>query len=52
MYRPAVAPPRIMETFYGPKPKERAVNLLEDMVSVEVEELFPRCERANIQRRR
>ncbi|MDQ7781387.1 MAG: hypothetical protein RDU20_00815 [Desulfomonilaceae bacterium] len=41
MYRPAVAPPRIMETFYGPKPKERAVNLLEDMVSVEVEELFP-----------
>lgn len=40
MYKPAVTPPAMMESFYGPKPKERATNLL-DVVSVEVSELFP-----------
>ena len=40
MYSPAVQPPELMESFYGPKPKERAVNIL-DMVSVAVGDLFP-----------
>jgi hypothetical protein len=40
MHNPAVNPPAMMESFYGPKAKERAVNLL-DVVSVEVSDLFP-----------
>jgi len=40
MYRLAVAPPDVMGSVYGPKPKERAVTLL-DLVSVEVGDLFP-----------
>lgn len=40
MYRLAVTPPEVMESVYGPKPKERAVTLL-DLVSVEVGDLFP-----------
>ncbi|GAG48469.1 unnamed protein product, partial [marine sediment metagenome] len=40
MYRSAVNPPELMESFYGPKPKERAVNIV-DMVSVAVGDLFP-----------
>jgi len=40
MHRSAVSPPEIMESVYGPKPKERAVNLL-DMVSLSVGDLFP-----------
>lgn len=40
MYNAAVNPPELMESVYGPKPKERAVNLL-DMVSVSVADLFP-----------
>ncbi len=40
MHRPAVNPPELMESVYGPKPKERAVDLL-DMVSVSVGDLFP-----------
>jgi len=40
MHKPAVNPPEVMASFYGPNPKERAVNLL-DMVSVEVADLFP-----------
>ncbi len=41
MFKPAIQPPEMMESFYGPKPNERAVNLLEGMVSVEVSDLFP-----------
>ncbi len=40
MYSPAVQPPELMESFYGPQPKERAVSIL-DMVSVAVGDLFP-----------
>lgn len=40
MFEPAAAPPEIMESVYGPKPKERAANLL-DLVSVDVGDLFP-----------
>jgi len=40
MYRSAVNPPELMESFYGPKPKERAINIL-DMVSVAIGDLFP-----------
>ena len=40
MHKPSVKPPEVMESFYGPKRKERAVNLL-DVVSVEVSDLFP-----------
>ncbi|MGD8519888.1 MAG: hypothetical protein PVF56_01985 [Desulfobacterales bacterium] len=40
MYSLAVQPPELMESFYGPKLKERAVNIL-DMVSVAVGDLFP-----------
>jgi hypothetical protein len=40
VYRPAVEPPDLMESFYGPKPKERAVDIL-DLVSVAVGDLFP-----------
>ncbi len=40
MLSPAVQPPELMESFYGPKPKERAVNIL-DMVSVAIGDLFP-----------
>jgi len=40
MYRSAVNPPELMESFYGPKPKERAINML-DMVSVAIGDLFP-----------
>ncbi len=40
MFRPAVNPPELMKSVYGPKPKERAVDLL-DMVSVSVGDLFP-----------
>lgn len=40
MLRSAVSPPEVMESVYGPKPKERAINIL-DMVSVRVGDLFP-----------
>jgi hypothetical protein len=40
MYRQPVAPPNVMESVYGPKPKERVVTQL-DLVSVEVGDLFP-----------
>ena len=40
MYSPAIQPPELMESFYGPRLKERAVNIL-DMVSVAVGDLFP-----------
>ncbi len=40
MYRPAVQPPELMESFYGPKPKGRAADIL-DLVSVAVGDLFP-----------
>ena len=40
MYNPAVNPPELMESVYGPKARERAVNVM-DMVSVSVGELFP-----------
>ena len=41
MFNPPVQPPEPMESFYGPKPKERAINILDDIVSVEVSDLFP-----------
>ena len=40
MYSPAVQPPEMMESFYGPRPRKRAVNVL-DMVSVAIGDLFP-----------
>jgi hypothetical protein len=40
MHRPALAPPPLMESVYGPKPKERATDVL-NLVSVEVSDLFP-----------
>jgi len=40
MHKPAVHPPEIMTSVYGPCPKERAVDLL-DLVSVDVGDLFP-----------
>ena len=40
MYNPAVNPPELMESVYGPKTRERAVNIM-DMVSVSVSDLFP-----------
>ena len=40
MYKSAIRPPALMESVYGPRPKERAVNFL-DMVSVAVSDLFP-----------
>lgn len=40
MYDPAVAPPDVMRSVYGPKPRTRAVDLL-DVVSVPVSTLFP-----------
>ncbi|MGA2938481.1 MAG: hypothetical protein ABSF52_15475 [Syntrophobacteraceae bacterium] len=41
MFNPPVQSPEPMESFYGPKPKERAINILDDIVSVEVSDLFP-----------
>jgi hypothetical protein len=40
MAEAAVAPPELMESVYGPKPKKRAADLL-DLVSVSVADLFP-----------
>ena len=40
MYNPAVNPPELMESVYGPKTRKRAVNVM-DMVSVSVGDLFP-----------
>ena len=40
MHRSAVNPPELMESVYGPKPKDRAIDIL-DMVSVTVSDLFP-----------
>lgn len=40
MYRPAINPPGIMTSVYGPKPKKRAIDML-DMVSVSIGDLFP-----------
>lgn len=43
MNKQAVQPPEIMESVYGPRPKERAVRL-PDLVSLGVRELFPDIE--------
>jgi hypothetical protein len=40
MHESAIRPPKLMESVYGPRPKERAVESL-DMVSVSVGDLFP-----------
>ena len=40
MVNPSVNPPGLMESVYGPKARERAVNVM-DMVSVSVGDLFP-----------
>jgi len=36
----------MMESFYGPKPKPRAIHLLDDVVSVRVADLFPEMNEA------
>ncbi|MBW1788558.1 MAG: hypothetical protein JRK53_18375 [Deltaproteobacteria bacterium] len=40
MVNPSVYPPGLMESYYGPKTRERAVDAM-DMVSVSVGDLFP-----------
>ena len=40
MVNPSVNPPGLMESVYGPKARERAVNVM-DMVSVSIGDLFP-----------
>jgi hypothetical protein len=41
MVTPPIQPPRMMDSFYGPGAQPRAVDLLDDVVSVRVADLFP-----------